>query len=156
MENQTEKVLKPERFIALNPGLHFRFRRPLLMGKSGMYVLDGPGQGAEQSAFFYYPDGGIKNDKLTDLEVTSSSMIILGVHGEKTICRFAGIKDEQGVVQPMGHQHHLLVIHFHSPFKTALAEKEIEMIAQLQLSYSLSYIDPVTEEEQRLAKWLVR
>lgn len=151
-----EKLGKSEGAITLTPGLHFRFRRPLLMGKSGMHVLKGPGEGVEYSSFFYYPDGGMKAEALSELEVTASSMIILGRFGEETVCRFAGIKDEQGKMQPTGHMHHLLVIHFHSPFKNSLGEKEIEVMAQLQLSYSLNYIDPKTEQEEKLAKWLVR
>lgn len=144
--------------INLQPGLQFRFRTPMLVGKAGMHELPAPdcmGEPVEYSTFFYNPEGGVGRDSLGELEVTNSSLIVLGKFDKRVVCRFMPIVSE-GVRTMMGHQHHLLAITFHSPFRNYMLRKEIEVMRQLQLSYTLSFRDPKTEEQLELAKWLAK
>lgn len=125
--NSVENVEQKQ--INLVPGLEFRFRVPRLLGKPGMHLLEAPdsmGEAVEYSVFFYNPEGGLGRESLCELDVTGSSLIVLGKFDKRVVCRFMPVMSGDERV-PMGHQHHLLLINFHSPFRNFMSAKEIDV-----------------------------
>lgn len=153
---QAENV--KQQSVSLVAGLQFRFLNKILIGKPGMHKLMAPGgmgESVECPAFFHYPDGGMERDSLGELDVSNSSLIVLGKFDNKFVCRFAAVMNE-GKRLPKGHRHILLVISFNSPFREFMDPKQIEVLRQLQLSYSLGYQDPEDDVRIELAWWLAR